>query len=250
MRDKRHTLAALFLALAASATAAAQTNTGEPQQLTDPKPAIGEANHSGYAGPFAKSTGYTKTGAYYSAVDTAGSAAQSGGDGCGCGGSGCNGNGCGESGCDCDDDCGIDFSLASMLGVDERSPWKIGGWTEGGYSDHNIPLSNNYNDLLSFQDVPGHFQVNQQWFYLERDARSKCGKGVGGRIDVVYGTDAQKTQAFGNPNAGVRNQGSFDASWDLGEYGWAIPQLYGELANCDWSLKVGNGDSELLKPAR
>ena len=46
---------------------------------------------------------------------------------------------------------------------------------------------------------------------------------------MIYGTDAQKTQAFGNPGAGVRNFGTYDASLDHGEYGWAMPQAYGEV---------------------
>ncbi len=35
---------------------------------------------------------------------------------------------------------------------------------------------------------------------------------------MLYGVDAQKTQAFGN------NNGSWDNSFDHGVYGWAIPQ--------------------------
>jgi hypothetical protein len=51
---------------------------------------------------------------------------------------------------------------------------------------------------------------------------------------VVYGVQAQKTQAFGN------NNGSWDNSFDNGVYGWAIPQAYGEVAYGDWSVKVGH----------
>jgi hypothetical protein len=42
---------------------------------------------------------------------------------------------------------------------------------------------------------------------------------LGRRVDIIYVTDAQKTQAFGNPGAGVRNQGTLDAKWDNGIYG-------------------------------
>jgi hypothetical protein len=131
------------------------------------------------------------------------------------------------------------LSLASLIGA-QGTGWDVGGWTEGVYMDNNVPLSQSYNDLLSFDDVPDHFHIGQQWFYLGRVADGSGGLGLGGRFDVVYGTDAQKTQAFGNPGAGVRNQGTFDASWDHGEYGWAIPQLYGEIASGDLSVKVGH----------
>ena len=53
----------------------------------------------------------------------------------------------------------------------------------------------------------------------------------------MYGVDGPDTQAFGN-NPGV---------WDLdpaftrgGKYGWALPQLYGEVAMGDLSVKIGH----------
>jgi len=126
------------------------------------------------------------------------------------------------------------------LGFKSCPCWEIGGWTQLGYTDNNIPLSQTYNDLLSFNDVPDHLHLNQQWIYAGKKADGSYGFDIGGRVDVVYGTDAQKTQAFGNPNAGVRGFGTWDASLDHGEYGWAVPQLYAELAYYDWSLKAGH----------
>src|SRR5688500_2105361 len=131
------------------------------------------------------------------------------------------------------------LSLAGLLGA-EGTGLDIGGWTEGVYMDNNVPLSQAYNDLLSFDDVPDHFHNGQTWFYIGREADGSCGLGLGGRLDVMYGTDAQKTQAFGNPGAGVRGFGTWDASLDHGEYGWAIPQAYGEIASGDLSVKVGH----------
>lgn len=149
------------------------------------------------------------------------------GDGCGCG-SGVLAN-------------GIEgLSLAGMLGLSDNSWLQIGGWTEFFYENNNVPLSQSYNDLLSFDDVPDHFNLGQQWFYIGHVADGSGGLDLGFRMDAVYGTDAQKTQSFGNPGAGIRNQGTFDASWDNGSYGWAMPQLYGEVAYGDLSVKVGH----------
>jgi hypothetical protein len=159
------------------------------------------------------------------------------GDACGCG-SGCAAAPVGLfTGCSCLG-CIEGFTLAGALGLD--SPYEVGGWTEVFYEDNNVPLSQSYNDLLSFDDVPDHAQVGQQWFYIGRKANGDNGLGLGGRIDALYGTDAQKTQAFGNPGAGVRGFGFYDASWDHGEYGFAMPQLYGELAYGDASVKIGH----------
>ncbi|MCG8346097.1 MAG: porin, partial [Chlorobiales bacterium] len=55
----------------------------------------------------------------------------------------------------------------------------------------------------------------------------------GFRADMMYGTDAQKTQAFGQPTG-------WDTEWDNGVYGWAIPQAYLELARGDFSVKAGH----------
>ena len=132
------------------------------------------------------------------------------------------------------------YSLAGLVGLPDDSPWKIGGWTQIGYYNNNIPLSFSEGDLLSFHDNSDKVQLNQQWLFLERSAATEEGFGFGGRIDVMYGADAQKTQSFGNPGAGIRNEGNFDASWDNGKYGFAIPQLYAEVAYSDVSVKLGH----------
>jgi hypothetical protein len=132
------------------------------------------------------------------------------------------------------------FTLAGLLGLGDDAWLEVGGWTNMAYYDNQIPLSQATDDLLSFDDVPDQFNLAQQWFYAGHTADGSDGLDIGGRIDVVYGTDAQKSQSFGNPGAGVRNAGNFDASWDNGVYGWAMPQLYGEIAVGDLSVKVGH----------
>jgi len=122
------------------------------------------------------------------------------------------------------------LSLSSALGI---SSFDVGGWTQFGYHDQQTPLSTAYNDGRAFNNVPKNLNLQQQWFYIGKEADGSNGLGFGFRADVIYGTDAQKTQAFSNP------AGSFDEDWDRGEYGWAIPQLYGEVAMGDLSVKVG-----------
>lgn len=52
----------------------------------------------------------------------------------------------------------------------------------------------------------------------------------------MYGVDAADTQAFGNPSGSW----DFENGWDHGIYGWALPQLYGQLVKGDWSVKLGH----------
>ena len=145
--------------------------------------------------------------------------------------------------CVCNDaswcECAGDFSLEEALGW-ECCPYNLGGWTEMGYTTNNVPLSQAYNDLLSFSDVPDNVNLYQQWLYVERTTDGSCGWDLGGRIDAIYGTDGQKAQSFGNPRAANRNQGFFDASWDDGQYGFAMPQLCGEIAYRDLAVKIGH----------
>ncbi len=151
-----------------------------------------------------------------------------------CGKDACCGTDCGD-GCDCGSGCGgcpivgavEGFSLAGLLGLAADSPLVIGGWSQWGYHNDNDGVFNTY---------PDHFQAQQQWLYAGWTADGSDGIGLGGRVDVLYGTDASNTQAFGNP------PGSFDFlnGWDHGVYGWAMPQAYGEIAMGDFSVKIGH----------
>ncbi|MEM1305565.1 MAG: outer membrane beta-barrel protein, partial [Planctomycetota bacterium] len=154
--------------------------------------------------------------------------------------------GCGDSCCDCC--CGAAGLLPCCSGEPKAylqellfgdccdPPFTIGGWTQIGYHNEQTPLSGSFGDVLAFNDVPDQLNLHQQWLYVERVADGSGGFDFGGRVDVMYGTDAQKTQSFGN------DPGEFDFQngLDFGEYGWAIPQLYAEVAYCDWSVIVGH----------
>ncbi|MEQ1827209.1 MAG: outer membrane beta-barrel protein [Pirellula sp.] len=149
------------------------------------------------------------------------------------------GCGCGKSSCDSGCGCGAGGGGLGLIGggcCNLGQPWKlcsdsacginIGGWTSVGYhSANNFGSFNNYADRV---------QLGQQWFFAEKVADGSNGLGLGARIDYLYGTDAPDTQSFGIAN------NHFDNGWDNGgAYGHAIPQLYGEVAMGDLSVKVG-----------
>ncbi|MEM7454565.1 MAG: outer membrane beta-barrel protein [Planctomycetota bacterium] len=145
-----------------------------------------------------------------------------------------------EVDCDClsplrmNDPAGL-FADSDPFPCDVRAPspqWDAGGWLAVGYHNKSLPLSRNRGDGRSFNDVPGSFNVNQLWFYTERRRQSGPNPDWGMRADFVYGTDAQKTQAFGGTG--------WDNSFDNGVYGWAIPQLYLEFGAGDVSVKAGH----------
>lgn len=130
----------------------------------------------------------------------------------------------------CIDDCCTDDVCCDDSCVDctEESGWTFGGWTQLGYHNKNNTL---------FNSNPDRVNLHQQWFYAEKVADGSDGWGFGGRFDLMYGTDANDTQAFGNA----------DSVWDFsqgnnirGGYGWALPQAYIEAANGDWSIIAGH----------
>ena len=136
---------------------------------------------------------------------------------------GCCGLGC----CDlCDCDLGEAFTLTKLLHGDCEPCVTVGGWVQFGYHGEDNGL---------FNSRPEEFALHQAWLYAEKVAEA-CTSPLGFRVDVMYGIDADDTQAFGN-NPG---RWDFDNGLDYGAYGWAIPQLYGEVALGDWSIKAGH----------
>jgi len=81
------------------------------------------------------------------------------------------------------------FSLSSTLGI---SSFDVGGWTQFGYHDQQTPLSTARGDLRAFNDVPKTVNLQQQWFYMGKEADGSRGWDWGFRADILYGTDAQR----------------------------------------------------------
>jgi len=118
----------------------------------------------------------------------------------------------------------------------------IGGWTQFGH--HN-------NDDLTFNRHPDHVRLHQGYLFAERVAeQQECCWDWGFRGDIIYGVDAQDTQAFGNSpgNWDFRN------GFDHGIYGWALPQAYLQVAGGNWNIKAGKfytpvGYESVMSPA-
>ena len=122
----------------------------------------------------------------------------------------------------------FDLSDSFWDALGYESTLDFGGWTQFGYHSKSDGV---------FNTKPNNFQAQQVNLYLEKVADGSEGFDWGFRCDLLYGTDAPNTQAFGN-NPG---RWDFQNGWDRnGQYGWAMPQLYGEIAMGDLSVKVGH----------
>ena len=204
-----------------------------PAAMSDPAPAtapvgISASEPAEASAPFSESDISDPVGTSTLALATA-VECQSCGDVCGgsCEASCCTtcgkSHGCLFGGCDC---ClGDAFTISGLLHGDCPPAVTVGGWVSMGYHSEG-------NDL--FNSRPEEFGLHQAWLYAEKVADSSSPFGF--RADVMYGLDAGDTQAFGNPNGSW----DFDNGFDHDDYGWAIPQLYAEVALGAWSIKAGH----------
>lgn len=109
-------------------------------------------------------------------------------------------------------------------------------WLSQGFTWNPDSPANRFNLPVTFNDRSNEYQMNQFYVAFGRDACTNgCDWDVGGRLDLLYGTDYFYTTALGletndegwpkwNPSQGPRNGGNASL------YGLAMPQLYGEIS--------------------
>lgn len=158
-----------------------------------------------------------------------GDVSQKDGKGCGCDSKGGSKGGKGGKGCStCDP-----WRLFPEVG----NGWTIEGWVAGGATFNADHPTSRYNGPQTFNDRDREFQLNQLYLSMGRDAdNGGCGWDWGGRMDLLYGTDYVFTQS-----AGLELQPDGTNAWNgHRHYGLAMPQVYGEVAYNDLSVKVGH----------
>ncbi len=119
----------------------------------------------------------------------------------------------------------------------EDSGIAVGGWANAGITYNATDPADNFNGPVTFADRSAEFQLNQLNVFIQKAVATEGDRiDIGGRADVMFGTDAVFTQAYGTTTNG--------GSWDLGLlggasnrfYGLAVPQAYLEAY-----LPIGNG---------
>jgi hypothetical protein len=129
---------------------------------------------------------------------------------------------------------------------DPCEPWRLfpplplgfnfTGWVAAGATANDDSPVSRFNGPLSFNDR-NEFQMNQLYGVLERpiDTSDYCFD-VGGRIDLLFGTDYIFTEAVG-----LETERDGSPKWNNRRfYGLAMPQAYGEIGWMDLSVKVGH----------
>lgn len=114
--------------------------------------------------------------------------------------------------------------------------WILGGHTQFGYQNKPDGAFTGNGPYLS-QKEWGKLNLNQQYFYFGKVADGSKGLDWGFRGDIMFGVDGNEGQSFGNVNAGHYD---YLNGFDHGIYEWALPQMYGEVAAGNLSVKVGH----------
>ncbi|MDN5753845.1 MAG: porin, partial [Nitrosospira sp.] len=132
----------------------------------------------------------------------------------------------------------------TIMDLYKKSGIRVGGWINGG-ATFNPSHIDGFNGPVTFNDQANRFQLNQVNVFIERAVVAQGSKwDFGGRFDILFGTDAIFTQAYGVPAFDVNSGQPLERStWDLDlccastrYYGLAIPQAYGEVY-----VPIGNG---------
>ena len=146
--------------------------------------------------------------------------------------------GCSESGCG---GCGQCDGCDGLIGRCGQPWWRsicFESWIAQGATLNTHSPRNRSNYPVAFNDRSNDYQMNQFYLLLERAADSDgyCWD-VGGRVDLLYGTDSAFTTA-----RGLESDGDFSPKWNSRRYGLTMPQAYLEIAS-PWrnglSAKIG-----------
>jgi len=114
----------------------------------------------------------------------------------------------------------------------QRMGLEFGGWLAQGATVNGWIPRDRFNGPITFNDRDGEYQMNQFWLYAEKTVdTSRRGWDVGGRVDVVYGTDWRFTRSFG-----------LEDDWNESErfYGAAFPQAYLDAAVGPLNVRLGH----------
>jgi len=114
------------------------------------------------------------------------------------------------------------------------------GWIEYGIGANNWGAP--FNGPVTMADRAWQGQLNQLYTVVEREVDGSDGWDLGGRADLLFGTDYFYTTALGWDAQNLQPSGIENiAAWDFSkDYGLAMPQLYADVAYHDVNLRFGH----------
>lgn len=114
------------------------------------------------------------------------------------------------------------------------------GWIEYGLGANNWGAP--FNGPVSLGDRNWQGQLNQLYFVTEREVDGSAGWDIGGRVDLLFGTDYFYTTALGFDAYPLQPLGIENvASWGFSkDYGLAMPQLFADVTYRNVNLRFGH----------
>ena len=106
------------------------------------------------------------------------------------------------------------------------------GWVDQGFTFNASNPADRFNGPVAYNDRSDEYQLNQFYVVIERTTSTeKQDWDLGGRVDLLYGTDSRFAVARG-----------LETTWNTGQrfYGLALPQMYGDVAFRDWVIRFGH----------
>jgi Putative beta-barrel porin-2, OmpL-like. bbp2 len=158
------------------------------------------------------------------------------------GGNGCADGCAGGNGCGCDDHCKLECETCEPCRLFDccclkQNNASMRGWLNAGWMGNASDPASNFNGPVTFADRDDG-QFNQFYFLAEKVVDTGgCGWDLGGRVDLLYGSDYRFTIA-----RGLDAHDDFTAKWNSDDrfYGLAMPQAYVEVGYNNLSVKVGH----------
>jgi hypothetical protein len=98
-------------------------------------------------------------------------------------------------------------------------------WLDQGATINTLSPRDRTNGPVTFNNRSNEYQFNQGYFRLKRDVNAdSCAWDMGGRIDLLYGTDSVYTES-----RGLEVRDDLSPKWNAQQYGLAMPQVYAEF---------------------
>jgi hypothetical protein len=110
----------------------------------------------------------------------------------------------------------------------------IEGWLDGGFLLNGTEPASGFHGPYNQTDRH-EGSLNQAYLVFERALADDRRLSLGGRVDLLYGTDAYLAES-----KGLERFEDGTSKWNGDHYGLAVPQAYGEVGNDQLSVKVGH----------
>ncbi len=138
--------------------------------------------------------------------------------------------------------CGSHVNCECGSGIDDRwflfpqdpNGLSIRGWLNGGFIGNTSSPNSKFNGPYNAVDRSNEAMFNQAYLITEYGL-PRCGCGIGGRVDLLYGEDFFLAESIGMEK---RPDGS--PRWNNEYYGLAIPQAYVSFGSEELSVQVGH----------